>query len=309
VFLDLAGNVERMGPAYRRLLSLSRKSALEAARFAYGAPAARCEVPWEVVASFHYLPGGVKVDERCESTIGNLYAIGQVQGGLFWADRLGSVSLTELFVFAKIASEAALENLADSPQPSLDAERVERRIRERTSLRGRPGSLSPLALQRRLQKTMGQKVGVLRDESSLEEALRELEALDHERENAQVAPFESYNTDWLDLLELGSMIRLGKIIARCALERKESRGGHVRMDHPERDDAHWLKTIVASKENGDVAIRTEPIGDAWDDIRPPGFFERLPSSLQELAIRSLPRAAVQRILHKRVASFVAEEPA
>jgi succinate dehydrogenase/fumarate reductase flavoprotein subunit len=177
-----------------------------------------------------------------------------------------------------------------------------------TSLRGKPGSLSPLALQRRLQKTMWQKVGLLRDESSLEEALRELEALDHERENAQVPPFESYNTDWLDLLELGSMIRLGKIIARCALERKESRGGHVRMDHPERDDAHWSKTIVASKENGDVAIRTQPIGDVWDDIRPAGLLERLPSSLQELAIRSLPRAAVQRILRKRVASFVAEEP-
>ncbi len=309
VFLDLAGNVERMGPAYRKLLSLSRKSALDAVRFAYGAPAARCEAPWEVVASFHYLPGGVKVDERCESTIGNLYAIGQVQGGLFGADRLGSVSLTELFVFAKIASEAALENLADSPQPSLDAETVERRIRERTSLRGRAGSLSPLALQRRLQETMWRKVGLLRDENSLEEALRELEALDHERENARVPPFESYNSDWLDLLELGHMIRLGKIIARCALERKESRGGHVRMDHPERDDAHWLKTIVASRENGDVAIRTEPIGDVWDDIRPPGFLERLPSSLQELAIRSLPRAAVQRILHKRVAGFVAEERA
>jgi fumarate reductase (CoM/CoB) subunit A len=309
VFLDLSGNLERMGPAYRRLLSLSRKSALEAVRFAYGAPAARCEVPWEVVASFHYLPGGVKVDERCESTIGNLYAIGQVQGGLFGADRLGSVSLTELFVFAKIASEAALENLADSPQPSLDAERVERRIGERTSLRGRPGSLSPLALQRRLQKTMWQKVGLLRDESSLEEALQELEALDRERENARVPPVENYNTDWLDLLELGHMIRLGKIIARCALERKESRGGHVRMDHPERDNAHWLKTIVASKQNGDVAIRTEPIGDVWDDIRPPGFLERLPSTLQELAIRSLPRAAVQRILHKRMASFAAEESA
>ncbi|MBW1686203.1 MAG: FAD-dependent oxidoreductase [Deltaproteobacteria bacterium] len=309
VFLDLSGNVERMGPAYRKLLSSSRKSALEAVRFAYGAPAARCELPWEVVASFHYLPGGVKVDERCESTIGNLYAIGQVQGGLFGADRLGSVSLTELFVFAKIASEAALEHLADSPQPSLDAEGVEMRVRERTSLRGKSGSLSPLALQRRLQKTMWQKVGLLRDENSLKEALRELETLDHERVNAQVPPFESYNSDWLDLLELGGMIRLGKIIARCALERKESRGGHVRMDHPERDDTEWLKTIVASKENGDVAIRTEPIGDVWDDIRPAGLLERLPSSLQELAIRSLPRAAVQRILRRRVASFVAEEKA
>jgi hypothetical protein len=70
-----------------------------------------------------------------------------------------------------------------------------------------------------------------------------------------------------------------------------------------------LKTIVTSQENGDVAIRTQPIGDVWDDIRPAGWLERLPSSLQELAIRNLPRAAVQRILRKKVASFVAEEPA
>jgi hypothetical protein len=156
---------------------------------------------------------------------------------------------------------------------------------------------------------MWQKVGLLRDERSLTEALRELEAIDHERENAEVPPFERYNTDWLELMELGHMIRLGKIIARCALERRESRGGHVRMDHPDRDDAHWLKTIVASKQNGDVAIRTEAIGDVWNDIRPPGFLERLPSALQELAIRSLPRVAVQRMLHKRVAGFVPEESA
>ena len=122
VFLDLSGNVERMGPAYRELLSLSRKSALEAVRFAYGAPAARCEEPWEVVASFHYLPGGVKVDERCESTIGNLYAIGQVQGGLFGADRLGSVSLTELFVFAKIASRVRARESGRQP-PALPGRR------------------------------------------------------------------------------------------------------------------------------------------------------------------------------------------
>jgi fumarate reductase (CoM/CoB) subunit A len=309
VFLDLSGNVERMGPPYRKLLSLSRKSALDAVRFAYGAPAARFEAPWEVVASFHYLPGGVRVDERCESTIGNLYAIGQVQGGLFGADRLGSVSLTELFVFARIASEAALQNLADTPQPALDRERIERLVRQKTSLRGKQGSASPLELQRRLQKTMWKNVGLLRDERSLNEALQELAALDHDREEARVPPFENHNIDWLELLELGSMIRLGKIIARCALERRESRGGHVRMDHPERDDAHWSKTVIASKENEDVAIRTQPIGDVWKDIRPAGLLERLPGSLQEFAIRNLPRASVQRILHKRVSGFVREEEA
>ena len=127
------------------------------------------------MASFHYLPGGVKVDGRCESTVRDLYAVGQVQGGLFGADRLGSVSLTELFVFAKIAAESALENLEESPQPRLGSEMVESRIQRRASLRGRTGSSSPLALKRRLQRTMWQKVGLVRDEGSLQEALRELQ--------------------------------------------------------------------------------------------------------------------------------------
>jgi fumarate reductase (CoM/CoB) subunit A len=309
VFLDLKDNVERLGPVYRELLSLSRGSALDAVRFAYGSAAARCEEPWEVVASFHYLPGGVKVDGRCESTIENLYAVGQVQGGLFGADRLGSVSLTELFVFAKVAAESALEKLEENPQPALDSEAVEGRIRERASLRGRSGSVSPIALKRRLQRTMWQKVGLLRDEDSLEEAIRDLESLDRERGNARVPSFASCNSDWVDLLELESMIRLGKIIARCALERRESRGGHVRLDHPERDDARWLKTIVARKQDGGVAIRTDPIGDVWDDIRPPGFVEGLPAKIQDWSVRHLPRGIVQRMLRKRVAAFAPGESA
>jgi len=308
-FLDLRGNVERMGPIYREILSLSRKSALDAVRFAYGDAAARCEEPWEVVASFHYLPGGVKVDGRCESTIENLYAVGQVQGGLFGADRLGSVSLTELFVFAKIAAESALENLAASRQPSLSSEAVESRIRERASLRGRSGSLSPIALKRRLQRIMWQKVGLLRDEDSLEEALRGLEQLGRERRNARVPSFASCNSDWIDLLELENMLCLGEIIARCALERRESRGGHVRLDHPERDDADWLRTIVARKENGRIALRTDPIGDVWDDIRPPGLLEGLPAKLQDWSVRNLPRGVVQRMLRKRVARFAPGESA
>jgi fumarate reductase (CoM/CoB) subunit A len=309
LFLDLQDNVERLGPVYREILSLSRGSALDAVRFAYGGAAARCEEPWEVVASFHYLPGGVKVDGRCESTIENLYAVGQVQGGLFGADRLGSVSLTELFVFAKVAAESALEKLAQSPQPALDPEVVEGRSQKRASLRGRSGPLSPLALKRRLQQTMWQKVGLLRDEDSLEAAIRELESLDRERAGARVPSSARWNSDWLDLLELESMIRLGEIIARSALERRESRGGHVRLDHPERDDAHWLATVVACKRNGGVAIRTDPIGNVWDDVRPLGFVEGMPAKLQDWSVRHLPRGVVQRMIRKRVAAFASGESA
>jgi fumarate reductase (CoM/CoB) subunit A len=304
ISLDLSENVARLGPIYRELLALSRKSALEAVRFAYGGAAARCEEPWEVVASFHYLPGGVRVDGRCQSTVENLFAVGQVQGGLFGADRLGSVSMTELFVFARIAAESALENLAESPQPSLDREVVERRIGEMASLRGRPGPSSPLALKRRLQRTMWQKAGLVRDADSLQEALRELDDLDRQRANARVPPYASFNTDWIDLLELGGMIRLGRIIARCALERRESRGGHVRLDHPQRDDTRWLKTVIASRENGGIAIRTESMAGVWSEIRPRGLAERLPTELRDLLIRNLPRGVVQKMLHKRMGGIL-----
>jgi succinate dehydrogenase/fumarate reductase flavoprotein subunit len=219
------------------------------------------------------------------------------------------VSLTELFVFAEIAAESALENLAQSPQPSLSSERVEGRIRERASLRGSSGSVSPIALKRRLQRTMWQKVGLVRDQASLEAALRELEGLGRERAQARVPSFASYNSDWVDLLELSGMVRLAEIIARCALERRESRGGHVRTDHPERDDTQWLKTVVASKQGQEIAIRTEPIGRVWDQIRPPGPLETLPARLQDLLVRSLPRAIVRRALRERLADFAPEESA
>ena len=77
----------------------------------------------------------------------------------------------------------------------------------------------------------------------------------------------------------------------------------MRLDHPERDDAHWLETIVVRKQNGGISIRTDPIGDVWDDVRPPGFVEGLPAKLQDWSVRHLPRSVVQRMLRKRVAAF------
>jgi fumarate reductase (CoM/CoB) subunit A len=253
------------------------------------------------------MPGGIKVDERCQSTVRNLYAIGQVQGGLFGADRLGSVSLTELFVFAKVAAEAAGKGLDDDPPPFLNYGMVEDAIREKTSLRGRSGPMRPLDLKRCLQRLMWQKVGLIRDENSLEGALLEIERLGGEMEAAEVPPFENYNTDWIDLLELQGMLRLGEVIARSALERRESRGGHVRMDYPEREDSQWLKTIVARKERGQIVLRVDPIGSAWKHIEAVGIAEKMISTLRELIVRNLPPAFMQRILQKKVGDFVGEE--
>ncbi|MBI5117990.1 FAD-dependent oxidoreductase [Candidatus Poribacteria bacterium] len=307
VFLDLSENEERLGPAYRKVLALSRKSALDAVRFAYGENEAKCAAPWEVVASFHYHPGGVKVDQRCQSTVRNLYAIGQVQGGLFGADRLGSVSLTELFVFGKIAAGAVIKQVACTEQPSLNSKSIKEKVENRESSRGRAGAFRPIELKSRLQRLMWKKVGPVRTGDSLQEALHELDNLDIDRRNVSVPSYQSYNTDWIDLLELEKMVLLARIIARCALERKESRGGHVRIDYPERDDTHWLKNLIVRKGDTAIAVRTEPVGHAWSSIKPPGFLEQLPSRLQEIFLRNIPRRLLQRLLQKRVGGFIRED--
>jgi fumarate reductase (CoM/CoB) subunit A len=307
VFLDLSGNVHRLGPVYRKVLSLSRKSALEAIRFAYGNREANCEAPWEVVASFHYLPGGVKVDGNCQATVKNLYAVGQVQGGLFGADRLGSVSLTELFVFGKIAAASAVRELHGADQPRLDKKAVERKIQEKVKARGTTDGVRPVELKRRLQKLMWQNVGPVRNRNSLEQALQEIDVLDNEKNNVRVPLYKNYNTDWIDLLELNNMICLGRIIARCALERAESRGGHVRMDYPHKDDANWLATVVAIKEREKLAIRSDPMKHAWENVEPSGLVERLPSMVQDILVRRLPRTLVRRILRKKLGDFVEED--
>jgi len=312
VFLNLSGNSRQMGPIYQKIMNLSRKSAIDAVRFASGKAAAKCEVPWEVVPTFHYLPGGVKVNKNCQSKIANLYAIGQVQGGLFGADRLGSVSLTELFLFGKIAAESAVESdvkkCKDSQQNTIDPKSIEEKIQKKSLLKGNNGSFRPIELKRHLQKIMWEKVGFIRNEKSLKEALHDLDVLDDQKKDAAVPLDNNYNTDWIDLIELGSMIKLSKIIARCALERSESRGGHYRTDFPEKDDISSLKTIIASKEKNELKIHTDPIMQhTWQDITSPGLKEKLRPAIQDFFIRNLPASVLQKVLSKKFGEYLQEK--
>jgi succinate dehydrogenase/fumarate reductase flavoprotein subunit len=304
VFLDLAGNVQRTGPIYREVLALGRRSALDAVQFAYGRAEAACEVPWEVIPTFHYHPGGVRVDERCQSTVSGLYAIGQVMGGLFGADRLGSVSLTELFLFGKIAAENAVQDVLNQPRGPLDRAKVEDRVKEKACLRGTQGAVRPVEIKRRLQTLMREKVGFVREKDGLEKAIRELDLLDEQKECVRVSPYENFNTDWIDCLELSSMIRLGRIIARCALEREESRGGHLRIDHPERDEGRWLKTLVIRKTEEGMLLRADSLEGVWDHIEPRRRIEEARPRILETLLRSLPDALVERIMRNRMKRFL-----
>ena len=106
-----------------------------------------------------------------------------------------------------------------------------------------------------MQASMMSKIGVYRNEGSMNEAIGEIRELrDRYREVRVDDDSKVFNTDILGVLELENLLDLSLVTAVAAENRKESRGAHSREDYPERDDPNWLKHTLTSLENGDVRI-------------------------------------------------------
>jgi len=254
LLLDLTHNVT--SPEGEQFVALVKKFGgpfLAIVRKAYGEKAANLEEPWDVLPTVHYLMGGVKTDEWCRSRVAGLYACGQAQGGVMGGNRLGSTSLTEIFVFGKragvtAAKEAEARSFADE---SVASEPIER-------IRGLPGSKGanrPIHPKRELQKLMWKNVGPLRDESGLKDALARIEDIKSQARDLRISQGKSYNTEIVDAVELSHMIAAAQSIALSALERTESRGAHVRADFPDRDDDSPVMNVVVAGDNGKLTAR------------------------------------------------------
>jgi succinate dehydrogenase/fumarate reductase flavoprotein subunit len=226
---------------------------LDQIRRAYGQKAMDLEEPWDVLPTVHYNMGGVKTDEWCRSRIPGLYACGQAQGGVMGGNRLGSTSLTEIFVFGKragktAAAEAKKRNLCDESV----AKKPIARLRELTV---RKGAFRPVTLKRKLQQLMWEKAGPLRDAGGLNEALAAVHSIKEHAKDLQISSVKHYNGDMIDALELSHMLASAEAIILSAIERRESRGAHVRADFPEREDARPVVNMVVEMKNGRLETR------------------------------------------------------
>jgi succinate dehydrogenase/fumarate reductase flavoprotein subunit len=256
LLLDLRPNIEATGGEL--FLMLMRKMGgpfLDIIRRAYGQKASDLEIPWDVLPTVHYNMGGVKTDEWCRSRVPGLYACGQAQGGVMGGNRLGSTSLTEIFVFGKragkvAAAESKKRAFADEALAKQPVERVQQHF-------GRKGANQPVKLKRVLQKLMWEKVGPLRDATGLTEAAGAIGKLKEQAKDLQISTEKIYNTELVDALELGHMLATAEAITLSALERRESRGAHVREDFPERDDNNPVMNMVVSSNGGLRVCRAE----------------------------------------------------
>ena len=226
--------------------------------------------PMEIGPTTHYMMGGVRVDGDTQmSTVPGLFACGEVAAGLHGANRLGGNSLSDLVVFGKRAGEHAAKFAASSGTVSVDERQVAAAEREALAPFERAGSADgPYQVQEVLQETMQDLVGIVRSEPEMERALGVIADLRTRAASVAVGGNREYNPGWHTALDLTHLLTVSEAIARSAIERRESRGGHFREDYPDKDQAFGgFNHVVRKAENGEMELVREPIPPMPDHLK------------------------------------------
>ncbi|MFF3329012.1 fumarate reductase/succinate dehydrogenase flavoprotein subunit [Streptomyces sp. NPDC002888] len=225
----------------------------------------------EVGPTCHYVMGGIAVDSETAAARGvpGLFAAGEVAGGMHGSNRLGGNSLSDLLVFGRRAGRHAAEYAAGAGvRPPVDDVQVDGAAAEALrpfSAEGEEPSAgppeNPYTLHQELQQTMNDLVGIIRREAEMAEALERLAALRVRARRAGVEGHRQFNPGWHLALDLRNMLLVSECVARAALERTESRGGHTREDHPSMD-REWRRINLLCR-------LTDPTGGlaATDPVR------------------------------------------
>jgi succinate dehydrogenase/fumarate reductase flavoprotein subunit len=254
LLLDLQPNIgSDEGSFFLNALQKYGAPILDGVRRAYGKKAAELEEPWDVLPTVHYNMGGVKTDVWCRSRVPALYACGQAQGGVMGGNRLGSTSLTEIFVFGKRAGKTAAHEAAD--RGFADEQVLRDPVDRLRSLPGSNGKHRPVGLKRALQTLLWENVGPLRDEDGLTKTLDAITRIKKQAQDLRISDAKRFNLEAVDAVELSHMLAAAEAITVSALERRESRGAHVRADFPDRDDERPVRNMIIEKTNGQCHVR------------------------------------------------------
>ncbi|MFF3211999.1 fumarate reductase/succinate dehydrogenase flavoprotein subunit [Streptomyces sp. NPDC002886] len=196
--------------------------------------------PMEVGPTCHYVMGGIAVESDTAATLGvpGLFAAGEVAGGMHGSNRLGGNSLSDLLVFGRRAGLHAAEYAArDAPavggRPEVSQAQIDAAAAEALApFHAAEGAENPYTLHQELQTAMNDLVGIIRREGEMAQALEKLATLRVRASRAGVEGHRQFNPGWHLALDLRNMLLVSECVARAALERTESRGGHTREDCP-----------------------------------------------------------------------------
>ena len=208
----------------------------------------------------HYTMGGIETDGLGATRMPGLFAVGEcASNGLHGANRLGSNSLCEIVVFGKVAGEQAA--LFAKQHSHIDSNILYRQglevVAKSVSLMENGGTENPADIRNEMGDAMESGVGIYRTAETMQNTIDKLKELKERYKRVRVADKSSvFNTDWLYTIELGFLLDVAESVAHSAIQRKESRGSHQRIDgFEERDDVNYLKHSLAFRnENGAPTI-------------------------------------------------------
>ncbi|MBV9721907.1 MAG: FAD-binding protein, partial [Mycobacterium sp.] len=193
------------------------------------------------------------------ATVPGLFAAGECSGGMHGSNRLGGNSLSDLLVFGRRAGLGAADYvraLGSRPKVADDAvdEAAKRALAPFETPTNGATAENPYTLQLELQQSMNDLVGIIRKAEEITEALGRLDELRERFKNIHVEGHRQYNPGWNLAIDLRNLLLVSECVAKAALERTESRGGHTRDDHPAMDSS-WRRVLLAcTLAGGDPAI-------------------------------------------------------
>ncbi len=231
--------------------------------------------PVPVLPTAHYAMGGIPTNVKAEvlrnntDVVPGLYAAGECACvSVHGSNRLGTNSLLDINVFGKRSGQNAVEYVKSAefvPLPDDPAAGV-RRILD--LVRSGDGSENIAAIRKELQDSMDRNAQIFRTDETLAEVTELIERLRARYRNIALRDKgKRFNTDLLEAVELGFLLDLAEVVVYSARSRRESRGGHMREDYPDRDDTnflvHTMAYLVGDPESADAG---EHIRLGWKPV-------------------------------------------